>query len=475
MSTRRTPTFLLAFVAAVLAFAAVASAAPSRVAVTASERAGRVLKFELPNAASVQRAKVRSGRRTHKVPARRLARARQSGVLRVRVGRRFVIRRARLVVTYRRVSESRKRPKAPKGSTEPAPTAPEPTSPTPAPEPTSPTAPPAPTGTASVTCGLGTFAVGNWPSACWRPYSDSSPFNRRIAPGAPVATDSAAVVSRLAGFGTPQHLLAGNTEGWEHPVYYSQPTDPVFTLRCLESWGTCDIEGMQVRIPDAAQAAAAGDGHMAVIDQASGWEYDFWQVKSKPAGGGTLTVSWGGRTRIDGDGLGSDATASRFGNIAGAIRAAELAAGRIDHALFMTVYCDNGKYVYPAKKSGRSCASLGLPTAGAPAMGTRFQLAMSEAEIAALAVPDWKKTILRAAAEYGLYVGDTGTGSWGLHMESGATFTSFGFEDPMVTFARSAGVHLSSSSGNYVFNLRDGVDWAGRLRVLAPCTADGSC
>ena len=63
---------------------------------------------------------------------------------------------------------------------------------------------------------------------------------------------------------------------------------------------------------------------MAVIDQASGWEYDFWQVESKPAGGGTISISWGGRTAIgtaDADGLGSNATAAHFGLAAGVIRA----------------------------------------------------------------------------------------------------------------------------------------------------------
>ena len=68
----------------------------------------------------------------------------------------------------------------------------------------------------------------------------------------------------------------------------------------------------------------------------SGWEYDFWRVESKPRGGGTLVSSWGGRTRIDGDGRRSGGTASGFGNVAGIIRASELEFGRINHALFMT-------------------------------------------------------------------------------------------------------------------------------------------
>ncbi len=89
-----------------------------------------------------------------------------------------------------------------------------------------------------------------------------------------------------------------------------------------------------------------------------GWEYDFWQVSSKPAGGGTLSFSIGGRIPIDGDGLDGKATASLFGNLAGIIRAPEMAAGEIDHALFIVLKCSSattafghGTVVGPAGQS----------------------------------------------------------------------------------------------------------------------------
>ena len=74
--------------------------------------------------------------------------------------------------------------------------------------------------------------------------------------------------------------------------------DPLYTVHCTESWGTCEVEGSG---PDPERGEARGwwHGHMAVIDQAGSWEYDFWQVLAKPAGGGTITISWVGRTRND--------------------------------------------------------------------------------------------------------------------------------------------------------------------------------
>ena len=162
----------------------------------------------------------------------------------------------------------------------------------------------------------------------------------------PLASNSAAIVGRLTSASPqPDKVTTGNsgTAGdWSHPIYYSQPSDPVYTVDCTEPWGTCEIEGMQVGIPAQAQPAGGSDGHMAVIDQASGWEYDFWQVASKPAGGGTISDRLGGRTAIgttDADGRDSNATAAHFGLAAGVIRPAELAAGEIDHALFMVVKC----------------------------------------------------------------------------------------------------------------------------------------
>ena len=208
------------------------------------------------------------------------------------------------------------------------------------------------------------------------------------------------------------------------------------------------------------------------MDQDSGWEYDFWQVRRKPRGGGRLVISWGGRTRIDGDGLGSDANAAHYGSLAGIIRAEEMRRGRIDHALFMLVRCDSGRKVYPARGLGARRAT----TAGAPSQGTRFQLDLSPAEIDALRMPAWKKTILRAMAEYGLYVGDTTGGTpWNIWFESGRHLHELRAAGPDGQLrARSAGIRRSSD-GTYYFDWASGIDWRRHLRVVDSCVAERSC
>ena len=324
------------------------------------------------------------------------------------------------------------------------------------------------------------FGAGSWPDAEWRPYADSSPFNQPIPSGVTVHPSSAQIVQTVLGWDPPGSLIAGSagTSGdYGHPTYYAQTTDPLYTLHATDSRN--EIEGMRIPVPAEAEPAGGGDGHMTIVTP-DGWEYDLWQVDPKPAGGGTLTFAIGGRTRVDGLGLDSPATASNFANIAGVIRAQELAAGEIDHALFIVVKCtttDTGfgygtqagagsqaAHVYPASHGGAGCGSADNATA--PPMGTRFQLAMTDAQIDGLAVPAWKKTIARALAHYGGYVGDTGGPGFGLQFESSTMYTVFGEPDPLVAFAQDSGIR--PWNGLYAFNLASGIDWAHSLRVVVP-------
>jgi hypothetical protein len=339
-----------------------------------------------------------------------------------------------------------------------------------------------------LSCRFGSFDSRTLPGACWRPFGKESPFNRRVGSSPLLLASSAAVVERTARFGPAFKFeggVAGTRDDWGATIYYSRPRDPRYRVHCMARWSPCEIEGVRVRIPARARPAAGGDGHMAVIDQAARWEYDLWQVRSKPRGGGRLTISYGGRTRIgtpDSDGLGSNATAAHFAVSAGVIRPAELAAGRIDHALFMTVPCTNGRYVPPATGPGvgRPCAEIGLQNLDAPALGQHFYLAMGDREIDALHTPAWKKVVLRAMARYGMFVGDTGGGtSWGVKTESGTSYTSFGYTDPWVLLGRRFGVPSweSSATGTrkYLFDMRGLVDWGSRLRVVHPCVSRGRC
>ncbi|TIC81201.1 hypothetical protein [Crenobacter intestini] len=328
----------------------------------------------------------------------------------------------------------------------------------------------------------GTFGPGKWPAACWRPFSDDSPFNKPIPANPKLVANSAQLVAWLnSGTGTPNDLqvidvTVGPQNDYGHPTYYSSPTDPEFTVEYTTNWGPFTLpEGSKIRIPDAAKPAGGLDHSLTVADQSNGMVYSFWNVTQKPAGGGVLKAGSGGQRAITSQGIGSPGyatggTAAGYSLLAGIIRAQELVGGQINHALYAIVNCSASTFVWPAIQGAYICpGDPGIPN------GTHFYLDYSLAEINALPVPDWKKTILRAMATYGMFVGDTGGPSgprWAIQVESGQTYVSLGYPQPLITFAQLQGI--PNAGNQYRFPLKDGVDWT-RLKVLDPCVAQGTC
>jgi hypothetical protein len=290
----------------------------------------------------------------------------------------------------------------------------------------------------------------------------------------------------LASLSYPAELEARNDHSFGEATYYSKSTDPAFRIHCTRPWGTCAAEGQTVRIPAGAKpeggassdgSDSGGDAHLTVVDQAAGREYDFWQVQQSPipSSGGTLNISWGGYTSMTGTGADGpdEATAANYAGLAGRLRAEELQAGQIDHALFIDVKCDNGSYVYPARKSGARCSNAH----GAPPMGTRLQLDYTPQQIDALRVPAWQKPILKAMATYGMFFGDTGTANlFNIEVESDLQYTTMGSAPKWLNFAKANGWAYWSGGygGLYAGKFTTGVDWH-RLRVIAPCVTARTC
>jgi hypothetical protein len=376
------------------------------------------------------------------------------------------------------------------------------------------------------------FGPGEWPSHCWKPYRDDSPFNTPIGDVANrrLHPRSQQIVDRILGRGVypipqlarPNHLIASESGYAGEPTYWVDQTDssagPLFTIDCVEFGGQCSIDGRQIRIP--AGAVVEGnvaadpalpwqdrrDAHMTVIDQSNKIEYDLWQVQTSPlpATGGVLTISWGGYTKLDGDGIAEtdpatgrtgQGTAAHFGSLAGRLRAEELSLGGdlAPHALFLVVNCDSGSFVYPAKGVGRPCSEVfGTPDANidAPPMGARLWLQMDAQAIADLPIPKWKKYILHTLRAYGGFIGDTGAqGYFGIETESGNMYSSYNrfegatYTDPWWEFGKSNWEFYDPPGPDpveYVGKLYgDTVDWDAQvwshLRVLDPCVSSNNC
>lgn len=341
-------------------------------------------------------------------------------------------------------------------------------------------------GSVAASCAESTSASQRWPGPCWRPFSRLSPFNRELPANPRIAPGSGRMIERLvalSGGRGPAALDVYRGGQGGDPTYWSDAGDPTFVVHCTRPWGRCPLEGRRIHAPagamrewDPGGAAADQDGHISIIDRADDRVYDLWQVRRKvlPRGGGRLLVSWGGVTSLSGKGIDGrgDATAARFSNIAGRLRAEELAVGRIEHALFIVIPCDAGKEVFPARAGGAPCRD----EHGALPMGARLQLDYTDAEIEALPVPIWKKALLRAMADYGMFVGDTGTHNlFSVERESGLQYRSAGDGDRWLNVARSHHFeYWHGEGGVYIGDLATGVDWT-RLRVIAPCVSAGSC
>jgi hypothetical protein len=342
---------------------------------------------------------------------------------------------------------------------------------------------PIPATTSTTTCGETvnpvSFTAESPPPACWRPYRPESPFNLRIPKNATELEGSQEISGKLVDAGTIGPIPAGDPErDFGIATYHAQPGDPTKTVTCIEDFGgTCDLEGVEVPMPQGAVPSGVWplaepdddwDSHLTVIDHASGLEYDLWNIRAMDSK--TVTIKWGGVTNVRGYGLGSDAVASQNGSIAGMVRAQELRAGKIDHALALFVPCTEG-HVYPATKDGLDCSDNGFDDEGRPAMGAHFQLPADPTELAV--APPWKRAILEALDRYGAYVVDTsGTeGIWGLKHESPAGYTSQGEKDPFLELAIDSGVAPADPNENgileYFFNFGTDVDFT-RLRLVPP-------
>ena len=101
------------------------------------------------------------------------------------------------------------------------------------------------------------------------------------------------------------------------------------------------------------------------------------------------------------------------------------------------------------------------------------------AEVDALAVPAWRKTILHAIRTYGMYFGDTrGPSSFGVMVESGAPYTGFGAPDRMVEFAGPmAGPTMTGTTGASSGTACRGtgcVSWTGAIRPTGRHAGSGA-
>ena len=292
---------------------------------------------------------------------------------------------------------------------------------TPTTPPAAPTTPPAAPTTppATPTTPPTTPPSTSTPTPADRFYSADSPFNQPIAPGAAVDANSQQMVQALVSGAARGFAISA--KGWTTPLYYADASTPRTTFRLTAEWGIAKTM-TGVPVPANAQPDPEGDGHLTIVDRASGCEYDFWQARKQADG--SWTASWGNATRMSGTGVfegGWATTASGFSNLLGKMRPEDFAAGEIRHALvFAFPYTKAGGPVLPATSSdGRSTVAGAIPE------GARLQLDPN-LNLDSLGLNSWQKTIARALQTYGMFLGDSGS-TVGLSAINARSFTGVAY------------------------------------------------
>jgi hypothetical protein len=234
-----------------------------------------------------------------------------------------------------------------------------------------------------------------------RLYAAKSAFNQPIPAGAAIDPRSDAYVAKLAQAGGGHGLFVA-LQRWTVPVYYAKASTPRTNVRLTASWRVADWM-LRVPIPGNAAPDPSSDGHMTILDRATGCEFDFYQARHENGG---WSAGWGNSLRLAGKGVyshGFSARGSGFANLAGVIWPKELRDGTIRHALMFS-YPDTSSRgaVGPATETdGESTDADALPE------GARLRLDPS-LDLRKLGLSPAAYTIGRALQRYGMYLGDTG-------------------------------------------------------------------
>jgi hypothetical protein len=299
----------------------------------------------------------------------------------------------------------------------------------------------------------------DWP-ATFRPFRSSSIFNSLVPLNPRVASYSAIVIAHqfgATGRSGPVRVQEPGQFDYEHPIFYSSPTDPLVTLKCQnpKDYVNCGKRGtaypFELRIPAKARPAGGNDAQMTVI-AADGSMVDMWALYGTPghtSGAGDNCTStniyppreaardWqtgdclvahnitNAGNVYTGSGIVTPPGANAAGTslVGGIVTAQELVSGKIDHALYISGECGVG-HQYPAQGDTQTCTSgVGPPLGGlewydVPCARTRANGLLQS----------WEKAILCALNQYGAYFLDNGSG--GAYFVSSGTFGFTSSEEP---------------------------------------------
>ena len=223
----------------------------------------------------------------------------------------------------------------------------------------------------------------------------------------PVKTNSTALVATV---GTGAGLKADFGSGlWDGgPIGIPYVVVPAGQPKVRVTFGYADESDpgpypVPANPPIEGGAAATGDRHLLVVDRGSCILYELYDAH--PQAGGSWRAGSGAVWPLGSNALRpatwTSADAAGLPILPGLVRYDEVAAGKIDHAIRLTVPVSRTSYTWPATHQAGSTSSV-----NAPAMGERFRL---KASVNEALFPASVRPIIRALKTYGGIVADNGS------------------------------------------------------------------
>lgn len=264
-------------------------------------------------------------------------------------------------------------------------------------------------------------AEAEMPAGPYRPFSEDSPWNTKIPANAAIDPNSDVLMADFAAF-NPLHI---NMEEWSVAVYpVDHKATPKRYVQALypNQYGHGFGPRERIPIPDGAAPGgpALGTGYLVLEDRKAGQAWEMRQAGQNEDGG--WFTGFGATADLRGTGVNMpwmkassplNAASPRPSGaplVAGLIRADELKAGKIEHALaFAYSGARTNAFVSPAStalesREGRPDNPFGLP------MGARIQLDPSY-DIENTKLSPEAKVIARALQEYGAILVDEAGGT----------------------------------------------------------------
>jgi hypothetical protein len=241
-------------------------------------------------------------------------------------------------------------------------------------------------------------------------WAFDSPFNSLIPPTVSIDQNSQTWINMLYN-STSVNSIWVNSTAWTTTVYHATSAAPTVTLSVANT-------GKHIKIPFQAGwlPSPDGDGHIAVIDDTTGCEYEFQAFDAAHLAAHSVAVfhvGTGSGSHVADAGV----TGGEMSLLAGLITPRDVASGKINHALRLATPINSPSFRLPATRSDGSLAG-GIPE------GALIRLDPS-LDLTPYNLTPFQLMLARALQTYGAY-NDDNAGALAVYAESttdGSTYS----------------------------------------------------